>query len=139
MCYSNPVGQRFSQEGNIGEGIVVTVKYNGTPHKFKVEGEKHSKTKVRTLKAVDEAKENAKHEFANYACAGWRLEQMFNENFNEETGLEADVKHTGDFLWAVIRDVMKEESDVMEEKGLEPKEVNSLISRVARQWFMQQI
>ena len=136
---NSPVGQYLGKDGNTGEGIVVTLSYKGTLHKFKVKGEKHSNSKVRTLKPVDEAKENAKREFVNYACAGWRLEQMFSETFSEETGFEADIKHTGDFLRAVVRDVMKEESDILEERDLEPKDVNALISRVARQWFMEQL
>ena len=53
--------------------------------------------------------------------------------------LEPSVKHTGDFLRWVISDIVKEESDRMFEAGLEPKEVNSLISKIARGWFMEEL
>lgn len=130
---NSKVGQRLGTEGNIGEGIVVTVEYKDSLHKFKVKGEKHSSSKVKTLKPVDEAKENAKREFANYACPAWRLEQMWQETFPE--GVQPTVKKTGDFLRNVHRDVIKEESDILAEQGLEPKEVNGMISQVARTWF----
>lgn len=131
---SSPVGKQFSQKGNIGEGIVVTVEYKDSLHKFKVKGDKHSSSKVKKLKPVDEAKENAKREFANYACPAWRLEQMWKE-LEDEHGKPVVIQMTGEFLSMVHRDVIKEESDVLAEKGLEPKEVNGMISQVARTWF----
>jgi len=38
-----------------------------------------------------------------------------------------------------IKDVIKEESDIMEENELIPKDVNSMISRVARTWFTSKL
>ena len=49
------------------------------------------------------------------------------------------MKETGTFLRFVINDVIKEESDIMYEKGLEPKDVNSMISKIARTWFIEQL
>jgi hypothetical protein len=34
---------------------------------------------------------------------------------------------------------MKEELDVMTEKGLEPKDVNGAISAIARRWFQDEL
>lgn len=136
---NSPVGQALGKDGNIGEGVVCTFMYKDKLYKFKVKGEKHSKSKVKTLSPVDEAKEQAKIDFANYACPAWRLEQMYQETFDTLNGGKGDVKKTGDFLRAVIGDVMKEEADVMKDRGLEPKEVNGKISQVARQWFMEQL
>lgn len=138
---ASPVGKEFGQESNIGEGIVCTFMYKDKLFRFKVKGDKHSKSNVKKLKPVDEEKEKAKVEFANYACPAWRLEQAWDKTFligsNEE--ITPDVKMTGDFLRLVITDVMKEESDILKEKGLEAKEVNGMISKVARQWFMEQL
>jgi hypothetical protein len=109
-------------------------------NRFKVKGEEHSASKVKTLKPVDEAKEKAKIDFVNnHACKGWRLEQMYAEVFDTLNGGKGDINRTGDFLKAVIGDVMKEEADVMVELGLEPKQVNGAISKVARTWFMEQL
>ena len=38
-----------------------------------------------------------------------------------------------------VKDVIKEESDIMAERGLEPKPLNSMISKVARNWFQEQL
>lgn len=136
----SPVGKEFGKEGNIGEGIVVTFMYKGVMHRFKVKGEKHSKSKVKTLKPVDDVKEQAKIDFANYACAPFRLEQAWQKVFGIENSImEPNVSQTGNFLKAVVADVMKEELDIMAEKGLEPKEVNGKISDIARRWFMEEL
>lgn len=133
-----PVSSYYNVCG-IGEGIVWVGWYNDTKFEFKVKGEKHSKSKVKTLSPIDEEKENNKREFANYACPFWRLEQMYYETFDIINGGTATIKGTGDFIRAVIKDVMKEDMDVMKERGLEPKEVNSYISKICKDWFMNKL
>ena len=137
----SPIGNSFGIKGNVGEGIVCTFKYKDNVYKFKVKGEKHSKSKVKTLKPVDEAKEQKKVDFVNVnACTSSRLEQAWQTVFGiENETMEPSVKATGDFLKAVIKDVMKEEMDILSDLGLEPKEVNGMISKVARTWFMEQL
>lgn len=137
---NSPIGKQFGKEGNTGEGVVCTFTYKDVLYRFKVKGSKHSKTKVKKLKKVDSVKEQAKREFANYATPAWRLEQMYQELYgiNNEKG-EPNIKDTGDFIKLVIKDVMKEEMDVMYKKGLTPKEVNSLISRISANWFKEQL
>lgn len=137
----SPVGKTFGIEGNVGEGVVVTFTYKGQMYRFKVKGEEHSNSKVKTLKPVNEEHEQNKIDFANnHACKGWRLEQAWQTVFGIENEImEPNVKATGDFLRAVIQDVIKEESDIMSEMGLEPKDVNGVISKVARRWFMEEL
>ncbi len=134
-----PIGKFFGHEGH-GEGIVWIAHYKENRYIFKTKGENHSKSKVKTLKPVDEVKEQAKIDFANYVCTADRLMQAWEKTF-QVGGDEIipTVKMTGDFLRAVIKDVMKEEMDILAEKGLEPKEVNGMISKVARIWFMEQL
>jgi hypothetical protein len=137
---ASPVGKAFGKDKNIGEGIVFTFLLNNTLQRFKVKGEKHANSKVRTLKPVDDVKEQSKIDFANYAANSLRLEQAWQTVFginNEKQ--EPSVKFTGDFLKAVVADVMKEELDVMTEKGLEPKDVNGAISAIARRWFQDEL
>jgi len=138
---ASPVGKHFGEEANIGEGIVCTFMFKDKLFRFKVKGEKHSTSKVKTLAPVDEEFERAKIEFANYACPSWRLEQAWDKVIGRGTADEKRmaVTMTGDFLRAVIADVMKEEQDVMKEKGIEPKEANGMISKVARTWFSEQL
>ncbi len=137
---NSPIGDYFGIQGNVGEGIVYFFEYQDIIYRFKVKGEKHSVSKVKTLKPVDDIKEQAKIDFANYACNPDRLEQAWQTVFglNHEL-LEPDIKATGNFLRAVITDVHKEESDILASKNLEPKDVNSTISKLARQWFMQEL
>ena len=138
---SSLVGEQFGIEKNIGEGYVFSFEFKGDVHKFKVKGEEHSKHsgKVKTLKPVDEAFENKKIEFVNnIACISWRLEQMYNEVVSEQKD-DISIKDLGGFLRKVINDVMKEESDIMEEQGLEPKMVNSMISKVAKSYFFSRL
>lgn len=137
---NSPVGHEMGIDGNIGEGMVVTFMYKDTLHRFKVKGEKHSRSKVKTLKSVDLEKEQAKIDFANYSCKAFRLEQAWEELFgidNEKQG--PTVKLTGEFLRLVTKDIIKEESDIMAEKGLEPKEIGRDISKIAKTWFMEQL
>ena len=137
---NSPVGESFGKKGNVGEGIVFTFTYKDVLYRFKVKGEKHSKSKVKTLKPVDNEKEQAKIDFANYACSPTRLEQAWQNTFgiNNEK-MEPNVKETGTFLRYVFKDVMEEEQDVMSQKGLEPKDVNKMVSKIARIWFMSEL
>lgn len=135
------IARYFNKPDNIGEGYVWTIELeNGSVLRWKTKGEKHSASKVKTLKPVDSAKEQVKIDFANYATPAWRLEQAWQTVFGiANENREPDIKATGDFLKAVMADVMKEELDAMAEKGLEPKEVNSYIAKVAKQWFTEEL
>lgn len=135
----SPVGKSFGKE-NIGEGVVVTLKFKGNVLRFKVKGEKHSKSKVKKIKKVDSELEQKKIDFANYATPAWRLEQAWQKLFglNNEK-IEPDIKFTGDFIRLVIKDIMKEELDILSEKNLEPKQVNSFISKISSKWFREEL
>jgi len=65
---------------------------------------------------------------------------MFQKTFGIDNEImEPNIKETGTFLRYVIADVWKEESDIAFAKGLESKDVNSLISKVAKDWFMTEL
>lgn len=135
-----PIGTFFGVEG-IGEGIVWTCKdaspyYNGL--RFKVKGEKHSVSKVKTLVEVDTVKVATIAAFIDRVLTVNRMQQMKDKL--TEAGLDANsVKHTGDFLKLIGQDVIKEESDTLFASGLSNKEVMSKLSQVARNWFLANI
>jgi len=137
----SPVGQVFGIDGNIGEGYVFTFEFNGEINRFKVKGEEHSKGsgKVKTLKPVDEALENAKRTFVNdVACTESRLQQMFTEivhSVHNGDESEMTMKDMGPFLSLVVKDVIKEHTTDMMEAGFEPKVLNGKISEVSRGFF----
>ena len=144
--YNSPVGNAFGIEKNIGEGYVFSgLDTKGNLIRWKVKTEAHSKGtgKVKTLKPVDEELENKKRKFVNeYAATEGRMDQMYTEIVHSKYNGEASLmtmKDMGDYLSLIHRDVIKEEMDRMSEMGLEPKMVNSLISKVAREYFRDRL
>jgi len=136
---SCPVGKAFGFEG-IGEGIVFThVDENGHRLLFKSKGEKHAaSSKVKTLTPVDEEKLGKVAVLVEKVTPQWRLEQMLEAEFNLMNGGTIDIKRIGNYIKLVVADVIKEESDIIAEAGLEPKDLNKGISEVARKYFFAQ-
>lgn len=114
----------------VGEGVVWTTAFRGNTLRFKVKGEKHSASKVKTLASVDVERMNSIAEFVDAAVTAIRLQQ----------GLEhvpaREAQHTGAFIKWVVGDVLKEESDTLEANGFTTKEVTSRIAAAARTWFL---
>jgi len=129
-----PVGKAHGVSG-IGEGIVWwNVERN---LKFKVKGEKHSASKVKTLKeiaAVDIEKLNSIKELVTSAVSENRLKQGLDKM--KEMGLDIDVTNTGAYIKWVVGDVMKEEKDVIIASGFNVKEIMPHVSEAAKKfWF----
>lgn len=127
----------------IGEGIVWSVSsgqdlpFDCSSYKFKVKGEKHSVTKVKTLASVDVEKVKSIEEFVEKTVTENRLNQGLEKM--KEMGLEIDPKNTGAFLKWVSTDIFKEEMDTLLESGLTTKEVGGKLSTKARNFFMDNI
>lgn len=130
-----PVGKYFGVEG-VGEGIVWTPVDDALADNpgswFKVKGQKHSVSKVKTLASVDPEKLRSIQEFVDYAVTENRLEQGL-----QEVGL--DMKRTGQFIGWVNKDIYKEEQDVLEANGLTMKEVGNLLSQKAREFYFSKM
>lgn len=126
-----PVAQEFGVDG-IGEGIV----WSNFEHNliFKVKGEKHSVSKVKTLASVDVEKLNSIQEFLDYAITENRLLQA-----QSEITPDLDIKKMGDFIRWVFNDIVKEELDVLIENGLDAKDIGKYVSNRVRSWFMSQL
>ena len=121
----------------IGEGIVFSTNVNGNGiiYRMKVKGDKHSKSKVRVLKQVDNEKINNAINTAQKVCKNWRMEQMLSETFDFINGGSVCRSKLGIFIKAVMTDIIKEESLVLEEAGLEPKDIGKYVSEIARRYF----
>ena len=133
-----PVGKYFGVFG-IGEGVVwtcVSPGWNDSGTWFKVKGEKHSVSKVRTLAAVDvEAVANLKA-FVDSVVTEARLEQGL-DNLVREQLLPFEMKSLGDFLRWVYNDVLKEEMDTIVANQIDTKKLGSAVANKARPWYIK--
>ncbi len=142
-----PVGSILNPENDCktGEGIVWKSYYKGERLVFKTKDERHSKGtgKVKTLKPVDEELENKKRTFVNeIACTESRLNQMFTEIVHSEYNGDEQLitmKDMGAYLKLIHKDIIKENSEDLVEQGLEPKTINSMVSKVARDYFKDRL
>lgn len=147
-----PIARYFlpdSTDALIGEGVVWEVDRNGNFElpdvldntfnglRFKVKGEKHSASKVKTIAPVDVEKVKSIDAFVEYACTQNRLEQGLTKL--TEMGLDHSTKSTGDYLRWIMQDILKEELETMTASGIEPKDVNGQIARKAREFFMNNL
>jgi hypothetical protein len=126
-----PVAAYFGQEG-IGEGIVWTCLEDPELF-FKVKGEKHSSSKVKTLVDIELVK--AIDEFVEMAVTENRLQQGLDKL--RELGLPADRTSTGNYLSWIIKDIQEEEAETLEASGLDRKKLSSAISHVAKKWYFE--
>ena len=133
-----PVGRAFGVSG-IGEGVVwtcITPGWEGT--RFKVKGEKHSASKVKTLAAVDVEAIQALKDFVDATVTEQRLEQGL-DNLVREQLKPLEMTSMGDFIRWVYNDVVKEEADTIVASGFDPKELGGPIANKARPWFTKRI
>jgi len=132
-----PVSKHFGVNG-IGEGIVFThVRNDGTRYMFKSKGDKHAgKSKVKTLKFVDNERINKLIELADKITPEWRLDQMLTNTFDLLNGGELDIKRLGNYIKNVTSDIVKEEIDVIAEAGFEFKDVVKYVSEISKKYFL---
>lgn len=130
-----PVGAAFGKDG-IGEGIVwkcITPGWEDSKFWMKVKGEKHSISRVKTLAAVDVELVKTQSEFVVNAVTEARCLQSISKL--TEVGKTIDRTIMGDFIRWIYNDIVKEESDVAKESGLDLTEMGGPISIAARNWF----
>lgn len=133
-----PVAKTLGVSG-IGEGIVWTASYKGQTYKFKTKGEKHAgKSKVKTVRKVDEAKMSKVAIVVDKVTPIWRLDQMLTKSCDLMNGGKIERKKLGEFIKLVMRDIVEEETLVLSEAGLEPKDIGRGVSEIAKRYFFEQ-
>lgn len=134
-----PVGFFFGVPNGVGEGVVWTCiapGYEDSGTWFKVKGEKHSVSKVKTISPVDvEAMQNV-HNFIESVITEGRLEWALN-NMMVEKQLPFEMKSMGDFIRIVFNDVIKEELDTITASGLDIKKLGGPVANKARPWYIK--
>jgi hypothetical protein len=129
-----PISKAFGIDNGLGEGVVWSVEYKDSVHRFKVKGDKHSVTKVKKLASVDVEKLKTIQDFINYSVTENRFNQAIENVFDKE---DLNVKKMGDLIRWFVKDVASEEMDTMAENGLEPKDVNKYISKKVIEMFFK--
>lgn len=130
-----PVGKAFGVSG-VGEGVVwkgITPGYTSPGFWFKVKGEKHSVSKVKTLAAVDIEAVKTRDEFVTKVVTEARCLQSLQKL--KEAHKPLDRTSMGDFIRWIFNDVVKEESDTARASNLELDKLGGPISNAAKKWF----
>jgi len=128
-----PVGKYFGVSG-VGEGIVWESVNTEHRYIFKVKGEKHQSSKIKKLVSVDVEEIENMNKFVDYVLTESRLNQGIDKL--KEMNKPIDMKSTGDYLRWIYNDVIKEESDVIEENQINVKKLGSALSAKARIFWM---
>jgi len=135
-----PAGKFFGNTG-IGEGIVWHCEEPGFTSSrlwFKVKGEKHSVSKVKTLAPVDVEAYKKQQDFIDSVVTEARLEQGIQNLINEQQK-PFEMASMGDFIRWVFNDIVKEETDTIEANGFDSKKLGGPIANKARPWFIQRL
>ncbi len=134
-----PVAKAFGVEG-IGEGAVwrcITPGYEDPKFFMKIKGEKHADSKVTTLKPVDNERVTRLRELAEKVTPVWRLEQVIEKACDLNNNGFLDLKKIGEYFKLVNQDIVKEESDVLAEAGVEFKDVVKYVTEISKKYFIE--
>lgn len=135
-----PAGKFFGNSG-VGEGIVWHCEepgYTSSQLWFKVKGEKHSVSKVKTLAPVDVEAYKKQQDFIDSVVTEARLEQGVQNLINEQQK-PFEMSSLGDFIRWVFNDIVKEETDTIVANGFDAKKLGGPIANKARPWFIQRL
>ena len=125
-----PVAAMQIEEENslIGEGIVWWFEFDGKWDFFKTKGNKHSKTKVKKVTHKKSKYSKEVIELAERVTPGWRLNQALEEVFGEGWETATSRNKIGEVISWVIRDIEKEEVELLNKYSLTIKDIRSLIA-----------
>ena len=130
-----PIGKAFGVSGT-GEGVVIShLTEDGSLIQAKVKGEKHSNSKVKTLKPVDTEKLDKIDKCVEEICHEWRFSQGLREVFGVDYEKTIDRSKIGLYLKFVGQDTLKEESSIISDYGFEPKDVMGKVQQKAKDYF----
>lgn len=137
-----PIAKAFGIESGIGEGIVWSRYLPGHSGviQFKVKGEKHSTSKVKTVAVLSEADlERLKSidTFVDSVLPEARLSQGIAKL--REKGLPVEMRSIGEYLKWVGQDVLAEEGDIITAAGIERKELMPKVTQKAKAFFINEM
>lgn len=130
-----PVGKAFGIS-DVGEGVVWKAFHNGKRYIFKVKGEKHSVSKVKTLANVDVEKINNVIHFCDYVVTINRLDQAIKNICGNEI---PTIHKTGEIVKWMTNDIFKEEYDTIIKNQLNEKDIKKYLGQKVSQLFNQKL
>jgi len=122
---SCPIAKHFGKDG-VGEGVVwkpVGELGKFSEYWFKVKGAKHSSSKTKQLAPANIEQLESIEKFVEYSVTESRVAQAI-----QETGAQ-DIKDTATVIKWVMGDIVKEESDTLEQNNLTMKLVSGACSK----------
>jgi len=125
-----------------GEGIVwrcIEEGYNNSGFWFKVKDERHSNSKVKNLATVDVERINSINELGKRLAHNGRLEQGLDAVFGVGEDRDIDIKKTGVFIQWVMKDIFKEDLEVIAASGFNGREINSHVAKIARDFLLKHL
>ena len=125
-----PVGAFFGVHGT-GEGVVWRCISRPTLC-FKVKGEKHSESKVKTLVPVDVERLESLNALVAAILTENRMAKIY-----AEMGGNVENSQIGSFLKACVNDCLKEETDTILASGFEVKDFTKKAPSVAKDWLFK--
>ena len=132
-----PIAKLFGVSG-VGEGVVWTAYYGVERLLFKVKGEKHSSSKVKTLAQADPEKMQSIYDFVDYAATVNRVDQAMKE-VGFVVGTTLTKSNTPDVLRWIANDIITEESEILKASNIEWKDVAKEVSDRARRIFFEKL
>lgn len=131
---NSEIGSKMGVDGNTGEGIIVELYLDGKYYKFKVKGEKHSKTSIKKIKLQKDDNPLAIAFAEKHTRI--RLEQCWSETIGENVPSNKDI---GNFLKWINSDINKEEQNELAKNSLEMKDVSRYIVEISKTWFFEKL
>lgn len=135
-----PFAKVFGISG-VGEGIVykcITEGWKSSDFWFKVKGEKHQSSKVKTLAPVDVELIDNVNIFCINVCTESRLMQGYDVLIKQRN-LQKEMATVGPFVKWVQEDVIKEELDSIVENKLDVNMVKKTIANICKKWFINKL
>jgi len=142
-----PVGKYFGVSG-VGEGIVwnclgsveddkvVVNDFSFNPAlTFKVKGDEHAVTKVKTLVEVDLELENDINKLVDIIVTENRLKQGLD--YLREQHVSFEIFNINEFIKWVVGDVVKEEKERIKESKVDEKKFFGNVKKKSGNWFKQ--
>jgi hypothetical protein len=122
---------------NVGEGFVYKFVHNFTEHVFKIKGGEHAARATKIPKmSLTPAELESRKGMAFQVTPEWRLSQMFDQVFVDEA---PTMRKTGDFIKAVMQDIIKEESNVIADAGYTMKDINADVVMYVKHYLTNRI